>query len=274
MMNLSLVVEQPAPDKPSARSYVQVNNVNKTYRSKRGDVAALAGVDLDLRVGEFLSIVGPSGCGKSTLLRCIAGLASISAGNILIKGDPVQGPVSDVGIVFQRDLLLDWRTVLDNVLLAAEFRGNRTPALVERARVLLHKVGLSEFEDRYPWELSGGMRQRAAICRGLLTDPSLLLMDEPFGALDALTRDDLNAELQAIWMEARKTVLFITHGISEAVFLSDRVAIMSSKPGRILETVDIDLPRPRELSVRDSTDFTRATARIRRVLANTGAIKG
>jgi NitT/TauT family transport system ATP-binding protein len=273
-MTMLSVVPRPTPGQPISSPYVRVTNVSKIYRSKRGDVAALADITLDLREGEFLSIVGPSGCGKSTLLRCVAGLAPVTAGEIRIKDTPVTGPVLGTGIVFQRDLLLDWRTVLDNVLLAIEFRGKQTPQWKERALALLRKVGLEGFADRYPWELSGGMRQRAAICRGLLADPSLLLMDEPFGALDALTRDDLNAELQTIWMETRKTVLFITHGIAEAVFLSDRVVVMSPKPGRILEIVDVDLPRPRALTVRESKDFIAASSRIRRVLATAGAIKG
>jgi NitT/TauT family transport system ATP-binding protein len=273
-MTVLSVVPRPAGGPVISPPYVRVSNVSKIYRSKRGDVAALSDINLDLRQGEFLSIVGPSGCGKSTLLRCVAGLAPITAGEIRIKDAPVAGPVAGTGIVFQRDLLLDWRTVLDNVLLAIEFRGKQTPEWKQRALALLGKVGLEGFADRYPWELSGGMRQRAAICRGLLADPSLLLMDEPFGALDALTRDDLNSELQTIWMETRKTVLFITHGISEAVFLSDRVAVMSPKPGRILEVIDLDLPRPRALAVRESREFLSAASRIRRILASTGAIKG
>jgi NitT/TauT family transport system ATP-binding protein len=207
-------------------------------------------------------------------MRCVAGLAPISSGEIWLRGSRVDGPAQDLGMVFQRDLLLDWRTVIDNVLLAAEFRGKRNRAAEEHAIALLEKVGLGAFADRYPWELSGGMRQRAAICRALVTDPPVLLMDEPFGALDALTRDDLNSELQNVWLERRKTVLFITHGISEAVFLSDRVAVMSPKPGRILEIIAVDLPRPRPLSIRDSVEFINITGQIRRVLARSGAIKG
>jgi len=255
-------------------SCIQVSKGAKTYRSARGDVEALAALDLDVAEGEFVSVVGPSGCGKSTLMRCVAGLAPLTSGGIFLNGAPVKGPVRNVGIVFQRDLLLDWRTVIDNVLLPAEFAKQRTPAVELRAMKLLEKVGLMAVADRYPWELSGGMRQRVAICRALVMDPPVLLMDEPFGALDALTRDELNAELQTIWMESRKTVLFITHGISEAAYLSDRVVVMSSKPGRILETVEVDIPRPRPLAVRDSADFAKATGRIRQVLARSGAIRG
>jgi NitT/TauT family transport system ATP-binding protein len=253
---------------------IQIRGGAKTYRSARGDVQALGAVDLEIGEGEFLSVVGPSGCGKSTLMRCVAGLQPLSSGEITLKGAAVKGPAQDLGIVFQRDLLLDWRTVIDNVLLPAEFRDQRNRSMELRAMKLLEKVGLAAFADRYPWELSGGMRQRVAICRALVTDPPVLLMDEPFGALDALTRDDLNAELQTIWMESRKTVLFITHGISEAAFLSDRVVVMSSKPGRVLEIIKVDLPRPRPLSIRDSSEFSKVTARIRQVLAKSGAIKG
>ncbi len=254
--------------------YVRIVKATKIYRSSRGDVHALDDVDLEIRDGEFLSIVGPSGCGKSTLMRCIAGLVPISAGEIWLKDSRVNGPVQNVGIVFQRDLLLDWRSVIGNVMLATEFRGGRTEAAQTRALNLLRKVGLASFADRYPWELSGGMRQRVAICRALITDPPLLLMDEPFGALDALTRDDLNSELQAVWLESRKTVVFITHSISEAVFLSDRVAVISPKPGRIIEIIDVNIGRPRPLSIRDSMEFTSVASQIRQVLAKSGAIKG
>jgi NitT/TauT family transport system ATP-binding protein len=252
---------------------VHISAVCKTYRSRRGDVTALDGVDFDIRDGEFLSIVGPSGCGKSTLLRCIAGLGSVSRGEIRVDGALVRGPVQNLGIVFQRDVLLDWRTVLSNVLLAVEFRGGRRRQWMGRAQELLDKVGLTAFVDRYPWELSGGMRQRVAICRALLMDPPILLMDEPFGALDALTRDEINAELQRIWLGNRKTVLFITHSITEAVFLSDRVGVMSPKPGRILEFVDIDLPRPRKLAIRDTAEFGAKSARIREALSRFGAVR-
>ena len=279
MSSISARVRAPVgggaePQPVSSSPYIRIRGASKTYRSKRGDVVALGHVDLDVREGEFLSIVGPSGCGKSTLMRCVAGLAPISGGELTVRGERVTGPVMDLGIVFQRDLLLDWRNVMDNVLLAAEFGGRPIPDARACASRLLQTVGLGSFMDRYPWELSGGMRQRAAICRALVTDPPCLLMDEPFGALDALTRDELNAELQSIWIQSRKTVLFITHGIGEAVFLSDRVVVMSPKPGRVLDTVKIDIPRPRPLSVRDSPEFARYTARIRNTLTSSGAIRG
>jgi NitT/TauT family transport system ATP-binding protein len=178
-----------------------------------------------------------------------------------------------MGIVFQRDLLLDWRTVIENVLIISEFRGTRTPDLEKKAADLLVRFGLGDFQRRYPWELSGGMRQRAAICRAILDNPELLLMDEPFGALDAMTRDDLNLELARLWQETRKTVVFITHGIQEAVFLSNRVAMMARNPGRIVDVFEIDLPRPRTLEMRDSPEFSAIVHRIRERFADIGAIR-
>jgi NitT/TauT family transport system ATP-binding protein len=269
------LLSAPQPDATQqVPACIELSAVSKTYHSRRGDVVALENVDLDIREGEFVSIVGPSGCGKSTLLRCVAGLATASAGTIAVRGKPVTDPVPDLGIVFQRDLLVDWRSVVRNVLLAVEFRYRNPQRFTTRARELLAKVGLADFADRYPWELSGGMRQRAAICRALLTDPAILLMDEPFGALDALTRDDLNAELQRIWLESRKTVLFITHSIGEAVFLSDRVAVMSPKPGRIVEIVDVGIPRPRALAIREKPEFGARSARIRQLFTTMGMLRG
>ena len=255
-------------------SYVSLSRVGKTYASPRGPVAALLDIDLDIRPREFVSVVGPSGCGKSTLLKLVAGLEDISSGNVKVGGRPLDGPPDRLGMVFQRDVLLDWRTVLDNVLLSIEF--TRKPSADERARALalLQRFGLGGFEHRFPWELSGGMRQRASICRALLADPELLLMDEPFGALDAMTRDDLNVELAQIWQDTRKTLLFITHSIVEAVFLSDRVVMMSKAPGMIVDTIVIDLPRPRLLEVRDTPEFAGYVHRIRHHFAELGIVKG
>jgi NitT/TauT family transport system ATP-binding protein len=250
-----------------------MSNVDVTYASARGSVVALDGINFDLREGEFLSILGPSGCGKSTLLKCLAGLERPSSGTIRVGGAPLVGPAEGLGVVFQRDVLLDWRTVLDNVLLVAEFQRRDVSALRPKALQLLARFGLEAFADRYPWELSGGMRQRASICRALLTDPSLLLMDEPFGALDAMTRDDLNIELARLWQETRKTVMFITHSIAEAVFLSDRVVIMSRNPGRVVEIIDIDLPRPRALSVRESSQFAGYSKHIRHLFTKLGVLR-
>ena len=258
---------------PPARPLVQMKNRAVTSASRRGPVTALEDVDFDLREGEFLSILGPSGCGKSTLLKCVAGLEKPSSGEIRIAGSALAGPPEGLGVVFQRDVLLDWRTVLDNVLLVAEFQGRDIEALRPQARRILARFGLEDFAERYPWELSGGMRQRASICRALLTDPSLLLMDEPFGALDAMTRDDLNIELARLWLETRKTVMFITHSIAEAVFLSDRIVVMSRNPGRVVEIIDVDLPRPRTLSMRETQAFSVYTTRIRNMFTKLGVLQ-
>jgi NitT/TauT family transport system ATP-binding protein len=254
-------------------AYVEVRAAGKVYGSARGNIEALRAIDLQVREGEFLSIVGPSGCGKSTLLKCVAGLQNMSSGELLVRGQPVAGPPEGLGIVFQRDVLLDWRTIMDNVLLPVDFRGGDRKALKQRAGDMLRLFHLAGYEDRYPWELSGGMRQRASICRALLDDPSLLLMDEPFGALDALTRDDLNIELQSIWTQSKKTVLFITHSISEAVLLSDRVAVMKKNPGEIVEIIDIDLPRPRSLAMRETPEFGAYMRRVRVVFEKLGILK-
>jgi NitT/TauT family transport system ATP-binding protein len=254
-------------------SYVALDRVGKTYSSPRGPVAALVDINLDIRPREFVSVVGPSGCGKSTLLKLVAGLEDVSAGVIHVGGRPIDGPPAGLGVVFQRDVLLDWRTILDNVLLSIEFTRKPSPDERTRALALLNRFGLGGFEHRFPWELSGGMRQRASICRALLADPDLLLMDEPFGALDAMTRDDLNIELAQIWQDTRKTLLFITHSIVEAVFLSDRVVMMGKAPGMIVETITIDLPRPRLLAVRDTPQFLAYVHQIRHHFAELGIVK-
>lgn len=257
----------------AAEAHVRIDRVGKTYSSPRGDVVALHDINLDIRPGEFVSIVGPSGCGKSTLFKCLAGLERASSGSIQVDGSPLTGPPDSLGMVFQRDVLLDWRTIIENVLLQAEFRNLAKAKYRDRAAQLLQRFGLGGFEDRYPWELSGGMRQRASICRALLCDPQLLLMDEPFGALDAMTRDDLNLELTRIWQGSEKTVLFITHSIAEAVYLSDRVVMMSRGPGAIVDVIDIDLPRPRPLSIRETPEFGAYTKRIRHHFAELGILK-
>ena len=257
----------------SAEPYVGINDVGKIYPSTRGDVTALEAIDLGIPSGRFVSIVGPSGCGKSTLLKCIGGLEPVSSGEIVINGRPLAGPPDRLGIVFQRDVLLDWRSVVDNVLLWAELEGRPSAPLRDRALQLLQRFGLGGYENRHPWELSGGMRQRVSICRALLCDPDLLLMDEPFGALDAMTRDDLNLELTRIWQGSNKTVVFITHSITEAVYLSDVVVMMSRSPGRIIDVLDIGLPRPRPLSMRETPEFGAYTGRIRHHFAELGIVK-
>jgi NitT/TauT family transport system ATP-binding protein len=242
--------------------FVQVSEVSRRYRAPAGDVHALEGVSFDVHEGEFLSVVGPSGCGKSTLVMLIAGLLPPTSGVITIGSTVVDRPQTNLGIVFQSPVLLAWRTALDNVLLQLEMRGLPTAAHCARARALLASVGLVGFEDRHPHELSGGMQQRVSICRALIHDPPLLLMDEPFGALDALTRDQLTLDIQRIWAGGQKTVIFITHSITEAVFLADRVLVMTPRPGRIDSIVEVDLPRPRRLAIREDPRFGAYTRRI------------
>jgi NitT/TauT family transport system ATP-binding protein len=228
-----------------------------------GDQIVIERINFKIASGAFVSIVGPSGCGKSTLMMMVAGLLAVSAGEIVIQGRRVTAPHTDVGVIFQRDALLEWRTVLNNVLLQIDVRRLDRRRYEPVARELLARTGLAGFEKYYPWELSGGMRQRVALCRALVHDPSLLLMDEPFGALDALTREQMNLDLQRLWLENRKTMLFITHSISEAVFLADRVIVMSPRPGRIAAELRIELARPRRLAVRETPAFGRYVARIR-----------
>jgi NitT/TauT family transport system ATP-binding protein len=235
--------------------FITFDGVSKFYGTGRSRLHAVDDVSFAVRQGEFISILGPSGCGKSTMMMLTSGLEPISSGEIRVAGVKVLKPYSNLGIVFQQDLLMDWRRVFQNVLVQPEFRGLPTRRYEARARDLLARVGLKGFEDKYPYELSGGMRQRVSICRALVHDPSLLLMDEPFGALDALTRDQLNLDLQRIWHENRKTVLFVTHSIAEAVFLGDRVFVMGPRPTRILETIEINLSRPRSLSIRETPEF-------------------
>jgi NitT/TauT family transport system ATP-binding protein len=246
---------------------VELKGIGKRYRSKTGGVLALQDVDLSIGDGEFVSILGPSGCGKSTLLMIAAGLVPASDGIVEIAGQVVTKPYTDVGFVFQRDLLFDWRTVLGNVLLQADIRRNMARDVAQqKARALLAKTGLSGFETHYPWELSGGMRQRVSICRALLHDAKLLMMDEPFGALDSLTRDQMAIDLQRLWMSYRRGVIFVTHNIAEAIFLSDRVVVMSPRPGRIVADIKIDLPRPREIAVYDDPRFIAYQQEIRRTM--------
>jgi len=244
------------------RPYLCLHGLSKVYPSRDGPVRALDQVSLSETRGEFLSIVGPSGCGKSTLLMIAAGLRSPSSGTVTVDGSPVLGARTDIGIVFQTPALLEWRTTLGNVMLQAEAKRLPRTAADRRAHELLASVGLAGFESKYPHELSGGMRQRVSLCRALIHDPPQLLMDEPFGALDALTRDQLNLDLQKIWSERRMTVLFITHSISEAVFLSDRVMVMSPRPGRVDRMIDITLPRPRTLVMRETPEFARFSREI------------
>ena len=253
--------------------YISVDRVCKRYETRSGPIDALSPISFEIPENEFVSIVGPSGCGKSTLLMIISGLVPASGGIVHIKSDLVLGPYTGLGFVFQQDVLLDWRTVLQNVMLQAQVRRLDKARSIARARELLRLVGLDEFEDKYPYELSGGMRQRVAICRALLHDPDLLLMDEPFGALDAIARDQLNEDLLRYRSEARKTIMFVTHSIPEAVFLSDRVFVMSPRPGRIEDTVSIDLPHPRHLTIRETPKFAEYVGHIIRVFELVGVFK-
>jgi NitT/TauT family transport system ATP-binding protein len=255
-----------------AETFIAIERMAKVYDTKDGPVHALGPVDLTVRRGEFLAIVGPSGCGKTTLLLLVAGLLEPTEGRILIGGAEVRGPQTEVGIVFQTPALADWRDVLGNVLLQAEMRRSRVSDYGERARRLLASVGLAGFERRYPFELSGGMQQRTAFCRALLHDPPLVLMDEPLGALDALTREQLRTDLERLWLETGKTVVFITHSITESVQLADRVVVMSPRPGLLEREVAIDLPRPRSFEVRESVAFARYVHEITEVFWARGVL--
>ena len=257
---------------------IRLNRVGMVYQTASGPVEALRDISLEVGQGEFVSLVGPSGCGKSTLLRIIAGLRPATSGAVTVNGTAVAKPIANVGMVFQAPVLLKWRTILDNVLLPAELAGLSTAGYRQRALDLLRLVGLGDFAAKRPSELSGGMQQRASICRALLLDPPLLLMDEPFGALDAMTRDEMNLELLRIWGEGlgasgrRKTILFVTHSIPEAVILSDRVVVMSQRPGSIAAMQDIDLPRPRTIETRASEGLGRLSLAIYRALNRSGVI--
>jgi len=256
----------------SRKSLIKFNNVCKTYNLMSGEcIDALKCFDGDIYEQEFVSLIGPSGCGKSTLLKIVAGLLPMSDGNIEINGKPVKGPQKGtVGVVFQSPVLLPWKTILDNVLLPVQVLnldiGDKKEYFRQRALELLKLVGLKGFEKAYPRELSGGMQQRVSIARSLIHDPLILLMDEPFGALDAMTRERLNMELLRIWESNKKTVMFITHHIPEAVFLSDRIFVMGVNPGRIVETIEVTLPRPRDFSVMDTQEFIKISSHVRSLL--------
>ena len=274
MDRASLRLVSDVPARAQARPYIEVKGVSQVFRRGGATTHALDHIDLTIRAGEFVAIVGPSGCGKSTLLRIIAGLLRHTSGGVRLDGQEVAGAQTELGIVFQSPVLLEWRNILDNVLLQLELRGIDPKPYIPRAHELLAKVGLAEFHDRRPRELSGGMRQRAAIVRALIHDPPLLLMDEPFGALDALTREQMRIDLEDLWMQTGKTVLFITHSIDEAVLLADRVIVMSPRPGRIEQVYDIALPRPRGLAARSHPLFIEATAKITELFLSKGMLRG
>ena len=257
-------METPAGHEGGDPSAIDVRNLGKVYASQDGPVQALSDVSFAIADAEFVTIVGHSGCGKSTLLRIVAGLLTPSSGSVTARGRNVTAPLSDVGMVFQRPVLLKWRTILDNVMLPIEMLHLSRPEGRKRAIDLLKLAGLIDFRHHYPAQLSGGMQQRAAICRALIHDPSLLLMDEPFGALDLMTREEMNFELLRIWSERRKTTLLVTHSISEAVFLADRVIVMTPRPGMIADIIDVKLPRPRMPETKLDSRFTECVRMIGR----------
>ena len=249
-------------------SAITIKNLDKTYHSAHGLVTALSDVNLDIQQGEFISLIGPSGCGKSTLMRLIGDLTSPSSGDIQVKGKtPTQARLDrEYGIVFQAPVLYDWRTVQRNVELPLEVMGLAVAERSQRAHEMLTMVGLKDFMRSYPWQLSGGMQQRVSIARALVFQPSILLMDEPFGALDEITRERMQQELLMIWERNKATVIFVTHSIPEAVFLSDRVVVMSARPGRVSAEVVIDLPRPRDIETRESARFFELATEVREQL--------
>lgn len=252
---------------------IDIRNLSKTYLTKDGgEVQALDDISFQVEEGSFVSVVGPSGCGKSTMLKILAGILSKTDGEVILRGEEVIGPRKDIGVVFQSPVLLPWRTVIDNVIVPAEVQRLDLEFHQNRAEHLLELVGLGGFEDHYPYELSGGMQQRVGIGRALVSDPDLLLMDEPFGALDAMTRENMNMELLRIWRESAKTILFITHSIPEAVLLADRVIVLSERPGRIARIVNVELPRPRKIDMVTSDEFGTYTTQLRELLYAKGGI--
>jgi NitT/TauT family transport system ATP-binding protein len=258
-----------APRTTVTSDAINIENLNVTFSSKRATVNALVDVDLRVADGEFVSIAGPSGCGKSTLLKVVAGLTDSTSGEVRLRGKSVRGPQREIGYVFQRAALLEWRSVRKNILLQAEMRGLPRQAAQRRCDYLIEMTGLTGFENALPHELSGGMQQRVSLCRALLHEPGVLLMDEPFGALDALTREKMNVELHRIWRETGTTVVLVTHSVAEAVYLANRVVVMSPRPGRIIETLDVDLPAERDYAeTMERPEFIKVATRVRDLLGS------
>ncbi|MCX4469997.1 Aliphatic sulfonates import ATP-binding protein SsuB [Micromonospora sp. MW-13] len=254
---------------------IRLSGVSRTFDGRSGRVEALRGIDLDVAEGEFVAVLGRSGCGKSTLLRMVAGLLPVTAGQITVGGTPITRPRRDIAMLFQRPALLPWRSVLDNVLLPVEIFGWKRARHRDRARELLELAGLAGFEKRLPHELSGGMQQRVSLCRSLIGDPRVMLMDEPFSALDALTREELSGELQRVHMTSGATIVFVTHSIDEAVLLADRVVVLSPRPGRIRSVVEVDIPRPRTLGRNAHlADVARVSAELHELLMERDAPTG
>jgi NitT/TauT family transport system ATP-binding protein len=263
-----VTLEASGPPAGSAAPVVEIRGVDKTFATKTGGVTALEAIDLTIRAGEFVSLIGPSGCGKSTLLRIIGDLTGPSAGDVLVNGKPAHRARldRDYGMVFQAPVLMDWRTVSRNVELPLEVMRYPKADRHARSKRLLDLVELGEFGDRYPWQLSGGMQQRVAIARAFAFDPAIILMDEPFGALDEMTRERMNLELMRIWRETETTIVFVTHSIPEAVFLSTRVVVMSPRPGRISRVVEVDLPQPRTFDTREERRYFELVTEVREAL--------
>ena len=253
-------------------SQIQLNSVSKTFGEGAEAVHAFGPVDLSIREGEFISLLGPSGCGKSTLMLMIAGLLAPSEGEILNAGAPVKGPQTDIGIMFQDNTLAPWRTVRGNIELQLELRGLPVASYHERIDALLSAVHLEGFDERFPYELSGGMQQRAAFCQAMVHEPNTLLLDEPLGKLDAMTREAIRRDLQTLWMRRRPTVVFVTHSIEEAVQLSSRVAVVSPRPGRIDHLIDVDLPFPRDFDVKTSPEFSGHVRSIQEIFRGYGVL--
>lgn len=261
-----------APRTTVTSDAITIENLNVTFSSKRATVTAIDDVDLRVADGEFVSIAGPSGCGKSTLLKVVAGLTESTSGVVRLRGNTVNGPQREIGYVFQRAALLEWRSVRKNILLQAEMRGMPRKVAQHRCDQLIDMTGLTGFENALPYELSGGMQQRVSLCRALLHEPSVLLMDEPFGALDALTREKMNVELHRIWRETGTTVVLVTHSVAEAVYLANRVVVMSPRPGRVVDTLDVDLPAERDYAeTMERPEFIRVANRVRDLLGSSTA---
>lgn len=260
------------PTPVTAGAEVSVQSLGRRFLAKSGaTVEALRDLSLELGRGEFVTVVGPSGCGKSTLLLTIAGLQHPTSGRVLIEGQEVVKPTPIIGLAFQRDNLLEWRTVLNNVLVQADLRGWKKGSREVRARQLLEMVGLSDFERSYPRELSGGMRQRVALCRAVLHEPRILLLDEPFGAVDAMTREQLNIDVGHLCSQAGLTAFLVTHDINEAAFMSDRIVVMTARPGTVAGIVPVSAPTPRDPSFRATPEFLAATVAVREILESTRA---
>ncbi len=252
---------------------LSLSHVSKIYDTKTGPLTALDDLHFDIADGEFLSVLGPSGCGKSTLLTLASGLEMPTEGEIYRAGQPIRSAVTDIGIVFQTDALLEWRRVMENIMLQPQIRGLDIATHEKRAHELLDMVGLADFSRKYPHELSGGMRQRVSICRALVHDPSLILMDEPFGALDALTREQMVMELHQIWLKTRKSIMFVTHDIQEAILLAQRVLVMTPRPGRVAEMIEVDLPYPRTPQTTETPRFIELVAHVRNLFEQYGVLK-